>query len=207
MMSYRLCWTHCKHTLIVSRFSSPPYIAFLPHPQFAFTDTRHRPFYDGLSLLYHTDTIRTQPLPPLYFCPLMTSVFPRLQRALRHIIDLFDSVVSFLILLAILATLWYLFVHTLNLALSAMHMEFRHTVHDVAFIVVLVKAYKILAHYLSKHHVSIRYLLEVAIIAPMIEVIFVSDAKVWWLSVLYAGFSLACLLLYLVFYKTITQIK
>ncbi len=83
---------------------------------------------------------------------------------------------------------------------SALEHELLHT---IAFTIVLVKAYKILIAYAETRHINIKFLVEISIIAPTIELIF--NAKGYPLSVnaLFASFAFLNLLAYLHFYTTL----
>ncbi len=75
--------------------------------------------------------------------------------------------------------------------------------HTIAFTIVLVKAYKILIAYAETRHINIKYLVEIAIVAPTIELIFNVRNYPIEVNVLFAGFAFANLVVYLFFYKTI----
>ncbi len=79
--------------------------------------------------------------------------------------------------------------------------------HTIAFTIVLVKAYKILIAYAETQHINLKYLVEIAIIGPTIELIF--NAKAYELEVLMllAGFALVNLGIYLFFYKTLKSVS
>lgn len=79
--------------------------------------------------------------------------------------------------------------------------------HTIAFTIVLVKAYKILISYAEKRHVSIKYLIEIAIIAPTIEIVFNSTKYSVEENALFAVFAFANLLAYLFFYPTIKHVS
>ena len=79
--------------------------------------------------------------------------------------------------------------------------------HTIAFTIVLVKAYKILVSYAQKRHVSIKYLIEIAIIAPTIEIVFNSTKYSIEANMLFAGFAFANLITYLYFYNTIKHVS
>lgn len=79
--------------------------------------------------------------------------------------------------------------------------------HTIAFTIVLVKAYKILISYAQNRHVSIKYLVEIAIIAPTIEIVFNSSKYEIEVNVLFALFAFANLLAYLIFYPTIKHVS
>lgn len=82
----------------------------------------------------------------------------------------------------------------------------RNMLHDVALMLVMLKAIKILLFYISTHRVGIKYLVEISIIAPAIEIIFAPDRHAWWLLVIFAFFSIANLIIYLVFYTRIKEL-
>lgn len=77
------------------------------------------------------------------------------------------------------------------------------TLHEVAYIIVLIKAYRLLLYYLEHHHVSIKYIIEISIIAPAIEIIFAFDQQSTIQNIIYGFFSLANLIAYLVFFQKI----
>ncbi len=79
--------------------------------------------------------------------------------------------------------------------------------HTIAFTIVLVKAYKILISYAQNRHVSIKYLIEIAIIAPTIELVFNSTKYPIEANVLFAVFAFANLIAYLHFYATIKHVS
>jgi uncharacterized membrane protein (DUF373 family) len=79
--------------------------------------------------------------------------------------------------------------------------------HTIAFTIVLVKAYKILISYAQKRHVSIKYLVEIAIIAPTIEIVFNSTKYPIEVNILFAVFAFANLIAYLFFYSTIKHVS
>jgi uncharacterized membrane protein (DUF373 family) len=79
--------------------------------------------------------------------------------------------------------------------------------HTIAFTIVLVKAYKILISYAQTRHINIKFLIEIAIIAPTIEIIFNSRNYSIELNVLFASFAILNLVAYLFFYSTIKHVS
>lgn len=79
--------------------------------------------------------------------------------------------------------------------------------HTIAFTIVLVKAYKILISYAQKRHVSIKYLVEISIIAPTIEIVFNSQKYPIEFNVFFGVFALLNLIAYLHFYPTIKHVS
>lgn len=79
--------------------------------------------------------------------------------------------------------------------------------HTIAFTIVLVKAYKILVAYAETRHINIKYLVEIAIIAPTIELIFNSRNYSFEINALFAVFAFSNLIAYLFFYKTVKHVS
>lgn len=52
---------------------------------------------------------------------------------------------------------------------SALNVEFLHT---IALLIILMKAYRILVEYMRYYHIDIKYMLEIGIIAPILELLF-----------------------------------
>ncbi len=79
--------------------------------------------------------------------------------------------------------------------------------HTIAFTIVLVKAYKILIAYARTRHINIKFLVEIAIIGPTIELVFNSGSYIFEVNLLFAGFGFANLIAYLYFYKTLQKVS
>lgn len=77
--------------------------------------------------------------------------------------------------------------------------------HTIAFTIVLVKAYKILISYAETRHINIKFLVEIAIIGPTIELIFNSRNYSLEINILFASFAFVNLIAYLFFYKTLKK--
>lgn len=74
--------------------------------------------------------------------------------------------------------------------------------HQIALVIVFVKAYRILVAYALHHHVDVRFIVEISIIAPAVEVIFNSRLHQHpWIMAMLGSYGLANLLLYLLFYQ------
>lgn len=89
---------------------------------------------------------------------------------------------------------------------SSLELELLHT---IAFTIVLVKAYKILIAYAETRHINLKFLVEIAIIAPTIELLF--NPKHYEFSptvmILMAVFAFANLIAYLHFYHTLKAVS
>lgn len=79
--------------------------------------------------------------------------------------------------------------------------------HTIAFTIVLVKAYKILIAYAETRHINIKFLVEIAIIAPTIELIFNARNYDLGVNILFASFAFCNLIVYLHFYKTLKTVS
>lgn len=79
--------------------------------------------------------------------------------------------------------------------------------HTIAFTIVLVKAYKILIAYAETQHINLKFLVEIAIIAPTIELIFNSESYALLTNALFAAFAVVNLIVYLYFYKTLKAVS
>ena len=91
---------------------------------------------------------------------------------------------------------------------SASRLALEHgLLHTIAFTIVLVKAYKILMSYAETQHINLKFLIEIAIIGPTIELIFNSTAYALEVNILFAAFAFLNLIAYLFFYKTIKEVS
>lgn len=79
--------------------------------------------------------------------------------------------------------------------------------HTIAFTIVLVKAYKILIAYAETRHINLKFLVEIAIIAPTIELIFNAKSYSFEVMIVMATFAFANLVAYLSFYHTIKTVS
>lgn len=79
--------------------------------------------------------------------------------------------------------------------------------HTITFTFVLVKAYKILISFAQTLHINIKFMIEIAIIAPTIEIIFNLKQHSMEVNILLAVFAFLNLCIYVIFYKTIKHIS
>ncbi len=119
----------------------------------------------------------------------------------------FDTFVSFLIFIVLISFLGFMILKVIGILNDTINLNFKHMIHDVIYFIVLVKVYKILISYIRVHHISVKYILEISIIAPMIEVIFIVDQRPWWVTVIFIIFSFLSLSLYMIFYEKIQKMK
>lgn len=83
----------------------------------------------------------------------------------------------------------------------------KNLLHTIAFTIVLVKAYKILIAFAETRHINLKFLVEIAIIAPTIELIFNADSYEFEAQALFAAFAVVNLTVYLFFYKTLKKVS
>ncbi len=121
--------------------------------------------------------------------------------------DRFFSLVVFLVILMLAVytamVLWIgsheLFEHVLGGA--GMVERQRRILHAVAHTIVILKAYRILVSYLRSYHVTVKYMLEIAFVACVVELFFAYDLHDLETKIIFAVFGLVGLALYLYFYE------
>lgn len=79
--------------------------------------------------------------------------------------------------------------------------------HTIAFTIVLVKAYKILIAYAETRHINLKFLVEISIIAPTIELIFNPGGYSLGIMIGMSTFAFANLVAYLYFYNTLKHVS
>ncbi|PID86250.1 hypothetical protein CSB08_01415 [Candidatus Gracilibacteria bacterium] len=79
--------------------------------------------------------------------------------------------------------------------------------HNIAFTIVLVKAYNILMEYAKHKHVNIKYIIEISIIAPVVEVVFNYGSYDFNMLVFLGILSICMSILYLFFYDKLKIIE
>jgi len=127
-------------------------------------------------------------------------------KPLQKFAKLIDTTVSILMLLGIIGVvlfigyeIYMMFVHLKNVSAPGI-------LHTVALTLVLVKAYRLLLFYMQSHHVSIRYIIEISIIAPAVELIFSPNGRDIWMNIVYAVFAIINLLIYVFYYSKLSDI-
>ena len=79
--------------------------------------------------------------------------------------------------------------------------------HTIAFTFVLVKAYMILITYAQTLRINIKFLVEISIIGPAVELVFNSAHYDLYVNMLLAAFGLLNLFAYLFFYNTLRKVN
>lgn len=121
-------------------------------------------------------------------------------------VELTRILVLGIIAFTVVLLLGFSIMEVIDIAGDMFHDSTRNFLRDIAFVLVLVKAYRVLIFYFETMHVSIRYLIEISFVAPAIEIIFAYHDKPWWLIVLLTAFSALNLVVYLLFYDKIVEI-
>ena len=119
----------------------------------------------------------------------------------KKIISASDIIVSTIILATIIILLVYMIFRVAGVYLAIFSFNVQQVLHELAFLVVFVKAYRLMVFYLESHYVSIKYIMEISIIAPAIDIIFANASNSLEINILFAVFSISNLILYLIFYK------
>ncbi len=131
----------------------------------------------------------------------------KLREAAITWLDRFFSLVVFIVILLLAAytgiVLWMgsqeIFIHLFS-GIGEEERQLR-ILHAVARTILVLKAYRILVSYLRSHHVTVKYILEIAIIASVVELFFAYDLHDFETKVIFAVFGLVGLALYLYFYE------
>ncbi len=131
----------------------------------------------------------------------------KLREAAITWLNRFFSLVVFIVILLLASysaiVLWMgsqeIFIQLFS-GIGAEERQFR-ILHAVARAIVVLKAYRILVSYLRSHHITVKYILEIAIIASVVELIFVYDLHNFETKIIFAVFALVGLALYLYFYE------
>ncbi len=78
--------------------------------------------------------------------------------------------------------------------------------HTIAFTIILIKAYSVLMSYAKTKHLNLKFLLEIGIIAPIIELIFNLSGYKPTMAIFMGCFAIALTVIYLAFYDTLKQV-
>ncbi len=131
----------------------------------------------------------------------------KLREAAITWLDRFFSLVVFIVILLLASytaiVLWIgsqeIFIHLFS-GIGGEERQLR-ILHAVARTIVVLKAYRILVSYLRSHHVSVKYMLEIAFITCVVELFFAYDLHDFETKIVFAVFGLVGLALYLYFYE------
>lgn len=79
--------------------------------------------------------------------------------------------------------------------------------HDIAFTIVLVKAYIILMEYAKTKHINLKYILEIAIISPIVEIVFNYSSYKFEMIILFWILAIIFSIVYLFFYEKLQKVE
>ena len=79
--------------------------------------------------------------------------------------------------------------------------------HDLAMAFVFYKAFRVVLSYAQSGHVSLKFMFEIAIVGPIVEIVFNVRTFSTDTAMLLGGFAAIMSIIYLYFYKTIKLIE
>jgi uncharacterized membrane protein (DUF373 family) len=77
--------------------------------------------------------------------------------------------------------------------------------HNVAVLLILMKAYRVLVEYMRHHHIDIKFMVEIAIIASVLELLFNYNIYGEQMRFILLGLGVTFLGLYVFGYKSLSQ--
>lgn len=77
--------------------------------------------------------------------------------------------------------------------------------HTIAVLLILMKAYRILVEYMRYHHIDIKYMVEIGIIACILELLFNSKDYTEHMQVVLAGMAVTFLAIYAFRYEALSK--
>ena len=117
----------------------------------------------------------------------------------RTLLSVLDKVVSLFVFIVILVLLIFTAKQIWELVVGFTHVSTEEILYSITFVVIFVKSYRMLLMYMLRHHIPVQYIVEIAIIAPVIEIIFAPDNRPFSINILFAVLSIIMLLIYLIF--------
>lgn len=127
------------------------------------------------------------------------------EKIIPRIVAYTDNLMSIIILATIFVLIFFSLFEFYKLYVDFARLTAERVLHTIALTIVFVKAYRTLLYYMQCHHVSVKYIVEIAIIAPTIELIFAPENRSFEINILFATFSAVMLVIYLLFFKTLSQ--
>jgi uncharacterized membrane protein (DUF373 family) len=131
----------------------------------------------------------------------------------NSIIKKLDRIVSAFILAVIVMLIVFMaggfvkgFINLAQLFIEHREAPTEQMLHGIAVTLIFVKAYKILIFYYLDQHISIKFLVEIAIIACTVEVLFNAKNMELPLLIVLALFGMGNLLIYLLFAEKLERL-
>lgn len=128
------------------------------------------------------------------------------KKNLKKVVKYIDNIFSLFILLTIIGVVLFTGIKIIDLYQSLTQFKASDVLHTVALVIILVKAYRVLLFYMESHHISVLYIVEISIIASALEIIFLPDGRDIWLTILFALFGMANLLIYVFFHEKLEKL-
>ena len=130
-----------------------------------------------------------------------------MKKSTSIIIGFTDKIMSLIILTTIFIVLFFAIFEFWKIYVHFGEIKPEDVLHTTALTIVFVKAYRMLLYYLQCHHVSVKYIVEISIIAPAVDLIFAWGNRPFEINILFALFSVSMLIVYLAFYKRIDSLN
>ncbi|MCP5303592.1 MAG: phosphate-starvation-inducible PsiE family protein [Pseudomonadales bacterium] len=86
--------------------------------------------------------------------------------------------------------------------LNGLNAEF---LHNIAILLILMKAYRILVEYMRYHHIDIKFMMEIAIIACVLELLFNNDKYSDHMQLVLAGLAVLFAAIYAFRYEVFVK--
>jgi uncharacterized membrane protein (DUF373 family) len=127
--------------------------------------------------------------------------------ASRTILPYVRLVVCVLIGLASLALIIGMALQVADIFIDLINNDRSSLLQHVAIVLVMLKALRILVSYLATHHVRLYHIVEIAVIASVVEIVFASQTHSLAMNILLACFAVANLLILVLFYPTMMRMN
>lgn len=118
-----------------------------------------------------------------------------------------DVFIGIIIFATILAVIFFSTLEFYKLYAEFSLMTAERVLYTVSLTIIFVKAYSLLIYYLKCGYVSVKYIVEISIIAPAIEILFAPEKRPIELNILFAVFSVVMLIVYVKYHKTLAEIE
>ena len=129
-----------------------------------------------------------------------------IHRLPEYIIWLSGKAISILTFFMIFALIAYAGTKAISIYKGFANYTPGNVLYDVAILMVIIKVYMVLLYYYRRHRISLKYIVEISIIVPAINIVFATGAQALWITVLLGVFSVANLFIYIYFYDKLSEV-
>jgi len=130
-----------------------------------------------------------------------------MRKSVAFLVGLTDRTMSLIILATIFVVIFFAAFEFYKLYANFENISSEDVLHAVALTIVFVKAYRMLLYYLQCHHISVKYIVEISIIAPAVDLIFAWANRPVEINIIFAIFSVSMLVVYLLFFKKLSSLN